>query len=184
MKPTRSVVLGVVAWLAVVAVGSTAVWLVISRAGEDVGAATQVPMRAAVTDAGRPTPRAQPTGPRPHRLHTSPASPSGQPTATSPSATASPRRSSPAAPAAQRRTWQGVGGYVTAQCRGSDISLVAAQPDAGFAIQVSDRGPETLEASFAGREDESGRHSEVKAVCVGGVPRFESHSEGAGGGDE
>jgi len=74
-----------------------------------------------------------------------------------------------------------VGGYVTARCRGTDIGLVAAQPDAGFVIAVSDRGPQALEASFTGRDRESGRHSEVRAVCVGGVPRFESDSGGAGG---
>ena len=66
----------------------------------------------------------------------------------------SPSAAAPAAPVARQRTWQGVGGYVTAQCRGTDISLVAAQPDAGFVIAVSDRGPDALEASFAGRERE------------------------------
>ena len=192
MRPIRSVILAAVtAWLLVVGVGSTAVWLVISNAGDDVGAANRLPMRAAVTDAGPLTPLtppAQPVAPSPRPLHTAPARPTthpaGQRSATSP-ASSSPSSAVPpsplAPPAARRRTWQGVGGYVTAQCRGTDISLVAAQPDAGFVIAVSDRGPQTLEATFTGRERESGRHTEVRAVCVEGVPRFQSHSWGAGG---
>ena len=192
MRPIRSVILAAVtAWLLVVGVGSTAVWLVISNAGDEVGAANRLPMRAAVTDAGPLTPltpRAQAIAPSPPRLHRAPARPTAHPagrhSATSPHPPASsPSAAAPSPPAAPevRRTWQGVGGYVTARCRGTDIGLVAAQPDAGFVIAVSDRGPETLLASFTGRERESGRHSEVRAVCVGGVPRFEAHSWGTAG---
>ncbi len=70
---------------------------------------------------------------------------------------------------------------VTARCRGAAVSLVSAQPDAGFAVEVGDRGPEQLEVKFEGREDESGRHTELRAVCAGGVPRFTSQSESEGG---
>lgn len=162
MRLTRAVLLGVAAWLAVVAVGSTAVWLVISRAGEDVGT-TGSPLPAAATRT-------------PHPSHTG-AGPTGRPSAT----TSSPPASPPSAPAAKRRTWQGVGGYVTAECRGADIALLAAQPDGGFVVGVSDHGPDTVEVSFEGGEDETGRHSEVRGACVGGVPRFTLRTEGAGG---
>ena len=155
MRLTRAVLLGVAAWLAVVAVGSTAVWLVISQAGEDVGT-TGPPLPAAATRTGAPAPPS-----------------TGRP---------SPKTSTPPPkPPAKRRTWQGVGGYVTAECRGADIGFVAAQPDAGFAISARDKGPDTVEVAFEGREDENGRHSEVRGVCVGGVPRFTARTEGAGG---
>lgn len=160
MRLTRAVLLGVAAWLAVVAVGSTAVWLVISQAGEDVGT-TGSSLPAAATRTSHPS-------------HTS-ASPTGRPSPT----TSTP----PPAPAAERRTWQGVGGYVTAECRGADIGLVAAQPDRGFAVSASDKGPDTVEVAFEGREDENGRHSEIRGVCDGGVPRFTDRTEAGGGGD-
>ena len=171
MRLTRAVLLGVAAWLAVVAVGSTAVWLVISQAGADVGT-TGSPLPAAATRTGPP---ASPSTSRPSHTSRPSARPTGRPSPT----TSTP----PPPPAAERRTWQGVGGYVTAECRGSDLALVAAQPDAGFAISVSDRGPDTLEVAFEGREDENGRHSEVRGVCVGGAPRFTAQPEAGGGGD-
>ena len=168
MRLTRAVLLGVAAWLAVVTVGSTAVWLVISQAGEDVGT-TGSPLPAAATRTGSPA--SPSTGPRSHTSRPS-ARPTGRP---------SPTTSAP--PAAERRTWQGVGGYVTAECRGADIGFVAAQPDPGFAVSASDKGPDTVEVAFEGREDENGRHSEVRGVCVGGVPRFTVQAEAGGGGD-
>ena len=173
MRLTRAVLLGVAAWLAVVAVGSTAVWLVISQAGEDVGT-TGSPLPAAATRAGSP---AAPSTDRPSRTSRPSARPSARPSGRPSSTPSTP----PPAPAAERRTWQGVGGYVTAECRGADVGLVAAQPDPGFVVSVSDRGPDTVEVAFEGREDENGRHSEVRGVCVGGVPRFTVRTEGAGG---
>ena len=172
MRATRAVLLGVAAWLAIVAVGSTAVWLVISRAGEDVGATTREPLRAAAT---APTaPSQQRTVEHPDRIRSSPVqpSPSSGPSSSAP----------PSTPAAETRTWQGVGGVVTARCRGAVVSLVAAQPDPGFAVEVGDRGPDALEVKFEGREDEGGRQTELHAGCVAGVPRFAAQTEG--GGDE
>ena len=71
---------------------------------------------------------------------------------------------------------------VAARCRGAVVSLVAAQPDPGFAVEVGDRGPDALEVKFEGREDEGGRQTELHAGCVAGVPRFAAQTEG--GGDE
>jgi hypothetical protein len=67
---------------------------------------------------------------------------------------------------------------VTARCRGAAVSLVAAQPDPGFAVEVGDRGPEALEVKFEGREDEGDRRTELRAVCAAGVPRFAAQTEG------
>ncbi|HQR28510.1 MAG TPA: hypothetical protein PLP61_15815, partial [Nocardioides sp.] len=50
MRLPRSAVLAVTAWLAVVLVGSTLVWTVISRAGQEVQGGTE--LRAAPTRAG------------------------------------------------------------------------------------------------------------------------------------
>ncbi|GAA2146850.1 hypothetical protein GCM10009844_23470 [Nocardioides koreensis] len=176
MRATRAVLLGVAAWLAVVAVGSTAVWLVISRAGEDVGATTRAPLRAAATAPA--TPSQQRTVERPDRTRSSPAQPSATPAPPSATPSGSSTPATPATPVAQTRTWQGVGGAVTARCRGAAVSLVAAQPDPGFAVEVGDRGPDALEVKFEGREDEGDRKTELRAVCVAGVPRFAARTEG------
>jgi hypothetical protein len=194
-------VLGVVTWLVVVAVGSTAVWLVISRAGQDVGTAREAPVGAAATVAD-PGPslippsrseRPEPGSASPSRSGTpsTPGSPttsgsgaaagggSSSPAAPESSATTQP----PAAPAAERRTWNGPGGLLTAQCRDAAVSLVAAQPEGGYAVEVHERGPEELEVTFEAREDDSGQKSEVRARCEGGAPHFESRTEHAGGDD-
>ena len=62
---------------------------------------------------------------------------------------------------------------LTAECRGSAISLVGVNPSAdGYAAEVKDRGPEELEVRFEGRGDEDGNETEVTARCQGGVPSF------------
>jgi len=144
---SRAVLVGIAAWLAVVVVGSTAVWFVISAAGENVGAGEDAPARATATLPGRPT--------------------------TTHDSTSAPRR----------RTWAGLGGLVTAQCRGRDIGYVSSQPDNGFAVEQGDEGPVTLEVRFIA-QDESGRGSEVTAHCVGGVPHFDGRFDGGGGGGD
>ena len=157
MRMSRAVLVGIAAWLAVVVVGSTAVWFVISSAGENVGAGEDAPARATATLPGRPTTTHDSTSAHP----------------------------SPSAP--RRRTWVGLGGQVTAQCRGADIGYVSSQPDNGFAVEQGDEGPVTLEVRFIA-QDESGRGSEVTAHCVDGVPRFVGRFDdgggGGGGGDE
>ena len=65
---------------------------------------------------------------------------------------------------------------MVAECSGSRIGLVAAQPDAGFAVEVGSRGPGEVEVSFHGSGDD-GRETQVKGACVGGTPRFSAESE-------
>lgn len=63
---------------------------------------------------------------------------------------------------------------VTAECRGSAISLVGVNPSAdGYAVEVNNRGPEELEIHFEGRGDEDGKETELRAECRGGVPAFD-----------
>ncbi|HEU5035526.1 MAG TPA: hypothetical protein VFT70_00865 [Nocardioides sp.] len=148
MSSPRAVVTAVVAWLAVVAVGSTVVWLVISRAG------------AGITPA---------TGPGITPPSTAPPTPGG-PRSTPPATPAATDR-----PTAQRRTWQGAGGLVTAECRGARITLVATSADAGFVVEPESRGPDEVRVKFEGQGDE-GRETSVRARCSGGAPEFEAET--------
>lgn len=155
MKFSRALVFGALSWVLVVALGSTLVWTVISRAGDGVVSATP-PVVGATSSPG-----AEPSSPGPEPSSQSASAPSTQ-------------SNSPTTPAPVRRTWQGLGGFVVAQCLGAQISLVSATADAGFATDATETGPERLQVEFEGREDESGSHSEVRAVCVDGVPQFEN----------
>jgi hypothetical protein len=84
-----------------------------------------------------------------------------------------------------RRTWQGAAGRVIASCTGATISLVAAQPNNGWRVEVGDRGPEELSVKFELTEEDEGERTsdrsvagevfdevEVHAQCAGGVPSF------------
>lgn len=70
------------------------------------------------------------------------------------------------APPSTSRTFSTAGGSVTVSCQGSAISLVAATPQDGYAVTVSNAGPEEVEVHFTSDRNES----EVKATCVGGQP--------------
>lgn len=157
MKLSRTVVFGALSWVLVVAVGSTLVWAVISRAGDGV-VSSSPPVVGATSSPGA-----------------GPSSPGPKPSSHAPSTT--PHSSTAPAPAPVRRTWQGVGGVVVAECLGAEISRVSSTADVGFATEAKETGPERLRVEFEGREDESGSHSEVLAVCVAGVPQFETATE-------
>ncbi|GAW49059.1 MULTISPECIES: hypothetical protein [unclassified Nocardioides] len=92
---------------------------------------------------------------------TGPSRSPGSPTTPSSDATGGP----------ERRSWQGAGGVVTAQCRGERISVVASA-DPGFVVERESRGLDEVRVSFQGQGDE-GRETEVRARCVDGVPDFE-----------
>ncbi len=178
MTRYRKLVLGAVAWVAVVTVGATLVWTVISQAGE--GVAGELPTTTATSTGGqrasdRPseTRSASPSATRAASpSETGSESPSETGTS-SPSGTgsASPSTSTPEQPAADpvRRTWQGAAGVVVAECRGSAIALVGAQPASGWSIEVDHTGPDGLRVEFEKGNDERVR---VEASCVGGTPSF------------
>ena len=162
MRMSRPILIGVSAWLLVVVVGSTMVWAVISRAGEGV------------VSAGPPSSSAQPTT-DPSKHPTKRPTITDDPTSASPSATGSPAPPPAAEPV--RRTWQGLGGTVVVSCTRAAVSLVGAQPDSGFSVEVHDRGPARVEVQFEGRDDDSGGGDDdktrVRATCAGGVPVFD-----------
>ena len=185
----RQLVVGLVGWLVVVAVGSTLVWAVIARTGDQI--VSSEPLVVATTSAAQPTGGHPATvSPRPSASTTPSATPTQTPSTQPPSAqTPSDQPPSAQPPSAQAppsvsRTWQGDVGLLSARCRGGVISLVAAQPDAGFAVDVVDRGPARLEVTFNGREEASGKGSHVTANCVSGVPTFQvTPTGGEDGGD-
>lgn len=157
MSVSRPVLAAVAAWLAVVAVGSALVWSAISRAGDDEpGPATTVPAATAPASDASPSPSPSPSSP-------SPSASTGGPDGGSDDAI-------------ERRTWQGPGGYVSVECRGPAISLVAAQADAGFVVEADERGPKEVKVVFEGQGEE-GRETEVEAECVDGVPAFAVSTE-------
>ncbi len=186
MSRVRAVA-AVMAWLVLVGGASTLVWAVISRAGGEVVASQQPLAPASGTTLGQPS---EDVSPEPTSAATdastatsSPGSTpsdspdSSQPPPASPAASppttprGSPPTSSPG-PAPQRRTWQGLGGAVVAQCERAVISVISAAPADGFRAEVKNGGPEELEIEFEGREDETGHGATVRARCVSGVPDF------------
>lgn len=177
--------LGVLAWVVVVAVGSSVVWGVVSRVGRDAAPAS-APLAAAPSSVPPSTtsapsggsPSARPSARPSRRPSSRPAgSPSSRPATSAPAATSP---SGPPAPSSVQRTWSGAAGVVVASCRGTTISLVRAVPSAdGYRVDVTDRGPQRLRVEFEGREEQEGSDTRVEAVCVDGAPRFSARSEGS-----
>jgi len=138
------VLAAIVAWLLVVAGVSTLVWVVISRAGNEL-VAPQQPLVATAGSGGQ-----------------------------TPSASSSPATSPARPSTVERRTWEGTGGMIIAACDGRAVRLVSAQPLDGFHADLKNDGPEELEVEFEGREDQSGSDVTVVGRCVSGVPEFVS----------
>lgn len=76
----------------------------------------------------------------------------------------------PAAPAQPSpnpvATYSTAGGTVTVACSGYFIRLISATPTDGYAVDVLDRGPATVDVHFTGR----GQEIQVRVVCLGGGP--------------
>lgn len=187
---SRQRVLGAaLVWLVVVASVSALVWVVISRAGDDLVSSGQPlltsegdPSSAPPSPSTRPsrTPSQSPSrAPSNDASATSspsttptPSTPSASPSEPSPSATPDPPTEQPSTPAiAERRTWQGQAGSIVAACDSTGIRLVSAQPANGFRAEAQNEDG-MLKIDFEGREDESGTDVSVVARCVGGVPSF------------
>lgn len=141
--------LGLVAWAAVVAAGAGVTWVVIDAAGQQVLGDNPVNLAAPT-----PTPFASlsPSPPRP---------------------TASAAPALPARDSTVVRVWRGTPGTVVARCRADAVSLDAATPADGYRAQVSSRGPRQVEVTFAG-----GGRLTVRAVCANGQPRFSTEHGG------
>jgi len=171
----RDVLLGALAWVAVVAAGSGVTWVVIDDAGQQV--LSEIPV-AAVPSAVPPTPSRTP---RAHRTrHAHPSKPAGG--SATPSATPTHRptvRPTGSAPRAEQRTWRGTGGTVVARCTGTRVWLLSATPNDGYQVEVGDRGPAEIEVTFKGRGE-----TQVKARCSVGAPWFSTEPSNDSGADD
>lgn len=182
MRAGRAVVAAVTAWLAVVALGSTVVWAVISRAGEDLvsgrpepGASTSVgPEDPATIAPDRPI-----TSRRPSRSPSRSTGPSSGPQ--SPSGDTSPTPDPPASSApppavVTREDSRAVaGGTVFASCKGPALTGVSAVPNAGYRLE-REQGPSSAEVKF--ESSATDREIKVRVVCSGGYPRFSVEDDG------
>lgn len=181
-----------VVWCLVVAAGIVAVWLVISRVGDEVtDPSAMVVQPTGTVAAGDPRPR---SGGRPEPRRHGPSKPSGHGSSAAPSASGSPPATTPPASppssgsqspgatsvTARPGTWQGTAGLVRVTCRGPSISLTGASPNPGWRINIGSRGPQEVEVELEKQGGE--RHTQVRAVCSGGTPRFTVHNEGEGDG--
>ncbi len=181
-------------WLVVVSSVSALVWVVISRAGDDLTASDQplmtsasgsavVPPTTAVRPSRTPsktpsrTPSATPTKQPSATPSTAAGTPSASPSTTPPPTSSSPPKEQPANATTERsQTWQGQAGSLVVSCGATGIRLVSAQPADGFRADVH-REDDLIDVEFEGREDRSGTHVRVEARCVGGAPSFSTHSE-------
>ena len=175
--------LAVAAWCAVVVLVSSFVWVVISHAGQGV-----VPVSA---DVPEPSQGTGPPSPSHHASRPPASQASGTPTH-SPSAgsTSGPSSSAPTqappsspVPVTVRGVWNGAGGTLVAECRGTVISYVAATPTSGWRLEVAQRGPAVVRVAFA-RSGETNRDLGVTGSCVQGSPRFTSGIETTESGDD
>lgn len=183
------VLVGVVLWLGVVAVGSGITWLVIDQVGRQVaieeangdspvaGAAVTTPAPSASPSASAPpggsaTPRPSPGSTRsttPGAVVTATPGTSTKPTAEPPAAKP-PRTPTPDTSRTVTRTWSGSGGRLTVSCTGARAALVSASPADGWRVEIGDRGPDEVEVEF--KQGEEGAETHVKSRCSAGEPRF------------
>ncbi|MFZ2501512.1 MAG: hypothetical protein WAW88_02400 [Nocardioides sp.] len=193
---TRSrVLLGLVAaWVLVVLVGSTVVWAVISRAGDNFsptgGAQIQAPTPSATDLPTAPPVATVAPQQSPIRLSPTPTpTPPPAPVTPTPSAPPSPPASSPSehqhTPGTQqpgsgggqsvRRTWQGTGGTILAECRGFELN-VSVISDPGFHAEVDQEYRHAV-VKFEGTGED---HAETSVLvgCRSGVPIFFARTEG------
>lgn len=193
-RVTAAVWATLAAWLAVVLIGSSLVWAVISRVGEGlIDATVPVVANQAIANTLTASPQQSPSNPASggdgHQHHgddghghpSHHATPSATPTPTVGSSSGSstpggggqhhhPPTSKPStSPAPEHRTWSGKAGLVSVSCTASTIRLVAAQPNSGYRVEV-ERGSREVKVVFQGTGE--GTEVEVRSVCEGGVPQF------------
>jgi hypothetical protein len=203
----RGVIVSVVAWVAVVLLGSSMVWAVISRAGQEVvtvgdpanataGPATlpgpTLSQKARPSD--KPSKSSKPGKPGSSSSSEPDQSPGSSSTGSvassqAPTSNQSPSPSNPPAssppPPVKRGSWSGPGGSVSAGCRGTTLADVAAIPAAGFKVDEVEKGAHEATVKFLETGD-GGREVEVHVTCSGGTPHFsaESHDTGDDGAEE
>jgi hypothetical protein len=196
VRVSRAATVAVAAWVAVVLVGSSMVWAVISRAGEQVAVDTGPATSAATSSAPRVTQPGTVLSPRHPRHSGTPGSrgpgggePSGSGTpSSSPSSSGGPGTPStggkpsqhpsgttPPAPVTRSGTWSGAPGTLTVSCRGSSLTRYSLIANPQFSAHVDERGPSSMKVKFES-QGENETETEVRAWCSGGPPRFSAES--------
>jgi len=143
-------------WLAAVAGVSATAWFAIDRAGSDItgGGVSSLSSLPTTTAVATTTPGGGPP----------PTNGTGQPSAST---------SGPAGSTTPRdRSVSVAGGQVLVRCTGATILLRIAQPDNGWQVDVDSSGPREVELGFKRDAEDSGRGTQVKAVCANGTPAF------------
>ncbi len=178
----RSVAAAVSAWLAVVALGSTLVWAVVSRAGD--GLVSGAPLPITPTEPSRTSPQPSIGTPKSARPTASPTSsrsptpvdppePTSEPTTSGGTQNPEPSPDNPPTSPDPTRsaTWSGKGGSVTARCTGPKIR-VTAFPASGFNVdELEYEGLSQAKVKFQ-RNGAQELESEVTALCRNGAPQF------------
>ncbi len=191
MRARRALLAAVTAWLAVVLVGATVVWAVISRAGEELAASDRQPWdtasaaRSADPEVSKP---AKPIQRRPGKTRTpaepsssAPSSPGQQPSSSPSTGLAPPTAPSSGTPPPPTNvitaTWDKTPGTVRISCRG-EVLLNNYYVSAHLGWET-DGKPELsdgkLEVHFQ-QENGDGEY-ELTARCVGGSPQFVGHDD-------
>ncbi|MEZ5091863.1 hypothetical protein [Nocardioides sp.] len=197
MRMRRALLAGVAAWLAVVLVGATVVWAVISRAGQELSSGDGFARAgSAATSAGPRT--TSPSGPLVKRSHkpsgkpstkaTSPSTPptssapTDEATPTSPPASSSPPKppSTPKPPPGSTKhtaTWIESPGRLTATCNGAKLTINSLIPNDGWESEKPEKKSDSVfEVHF--HSEKSDKEVELTIACVAGRPDFHTHGDG------
>ncbi|MGG5257431.1 hypothetical protein [Phycicoccus avicenniae] len=158
--PRRALVGMVVAWVAVVLVVGGLAFVVVSRAGSQVGQASALRTVAdAPAGAGSTTPRPAPSSSRPTPTDTASSTPEDE-------------------PEVRTRSFTSRGGTVVASCTGSQVRAESITVRDGWRF-ADEREPDKLEIHFSrtdapAREevegDDDAGEVEIRVGCVDGVP--------------
>lgn len=198
MRMRRAVIVIAAVWVAVVMVGSTMVWAVISRAGREVAAVSD-PNTVPGTTLHRASdaPSVHPGDTITHRPHhghhdggddeqpggddpsspvtSDPSSSTGTSTPGQPKPSREPS-SSPAGPTPVQATWNGRPGTVTLECTGPTRTDLVVVPADGWRWEVDDPTSSSVTVKFQRVGGDS--EFEVKSYCVAGQPHFRVESSG------
>lgn len=147
-------------WAGVVLLGSTVVWVVISRVG---GELSRQPTAASAS----PDPVMTPEASRAPKGDTQ-----------GPGGGASPESSSPSdvdpSDATVSDTWSGLSGTVQVSCRGTRVTDWSASPDVGWYLET-EREDGGIRAEF--EQEGEGREVRVEVLCTPDGPTFLTSNE-------
>ena len=196
MRMRRALLAGVAAWLAVVLVGATVVWAVISRAGQELSSGDGF-ARAGSAASSAPGPRTVPPGGplvkhthRPRVRPSKPASPSSAPATSAaptedathtgaPASTSPPKSTSPPPPSGSTKhsaTWSEDPGRVKATCDGAQLRLDSLVPNPGWGFEKPELKSSSAEVHF--HKEQGDREVELTVFCQAGYPKFDTHGDG------